>query len=129
MKKEFVKYEQALALKELGFDGPCFGFYTHNEKLCRYGSTNDSVDFQMCTHSEIYNTYSLSPTFSQAFRWFRDKGFGIEIYSKSNDNEEWYYLTKKGTIDTPDKPYNLYEEAESACLDKLIEICKTKTND
>ena len=83
----------------------------------------------MCTHSEIYNTYSLSPTFSQAFRWFRDKGFGIEIYSKSNDNEEWYYLTKKGTIDTPDKPYNLYEEAESACLDKLIEICKTKTND
>ena len=27
MNKEFVKYEQALALKELGFDEPCIGWY------------------------------------------------------------------------------------------------------
>jgi hypothetical protein len=24
--KDFIPYEQALALKELGFDEPCFGF-------------------------------------------------------------------------------------------------------
>lgn len=28
MKKEFVTYEIALKLKELGFDEPCFGYYT-----------------------------------------------------------------------------------------------------
>ena len=27
MKKEFIPYEQALALKELGFDQPCFATY------------------------------------------------------------------------------------------------------
>ena len=27
MNKEFIPYEQALALKELGFDEPCFGQY------------------------------------------------------------------------------------------------------
>ena len=27
MNKEFIPYEQALALKELGFDEPCFGYY------------------------------------------------------------------------------------------------------
>ena len=30
MKKEFVPYEPALALKELGFDEPCFGKYLSN---------------------------------------------------------------------------------------------------
>ena len=27
MDKEFFPYEEALALKELGFDEPCFGYY------------------------------------------------------------------------------------------------------
>jgi hypothetical protein len=27
LETEFIPYEQALALKELGFDEPCFGFY------------------------------------------------------------------------------------------------------
>jgi hypothetical protein len=28
MNKEFIPYEQALDLKELGFDEPCFGWYS-----------------------------------------------------------------------------------------------------
>ena len=31
MKREFVPYELALKLKELGFDGTCFGWYENNE--------------------------------------------------------------------------------------------------
>ena len=27
MENEFIPYEQALALKELGFDEPCIGYY------------------------------------------------------------------------------------------------------
>ena len=30
MNKEFIPYDQALALKELGFDEPCFGYYNYN---------------------------------------------------------------------------------------------------
>ena len=122
MKNEFVTYEQAVALRELGFDEPCLAKHDLKHILLRVEECKSQENAQELD-------YILAPLYQQAFRWFRDKGFGIEIYSKSNDNEEWYYLTKKGTIDTPDKPYNLYEEAESACLDKLIEILKTKTND
>ena len=32
MNKEFITYEQALALKELGFDEPCLGWYWYDEK-------------------------------------------------------------------------------------------------
>ena len=139
MTKEFVTYEQALALKELGFDEPCFGYYTHNEKLCRYGSTNDSVDFQMCTHSEIYNTYSLSPTFSQAFRWFREK---YKLYPEiglhdREDEETWRftisilgYYELAYNQNVGEEPYHkTYEEAEQACLDKLIKIVKNKQDE
>jgi hypothetical protein len=33
MNKEFVPYEQALALKELGFNEPCFGYYNTDPYL------------------------------------------------------------------------------------------------
>jgi hypothetical protein len=32
MNREFIPYEQALALKELGFDEPCFGWWFTDEK-------------------------------------------------------------------------------------------------
>lgn len=32
MQKEFIPYEQALALKELGFDKPCFGYYVETKE-------------------------------------------------------------------------------------------------
>ena len=31
MKKEFVPYEQALELKQLGFDGKCFAAYDYRD--------------------------------------------------------------------------------------------------
>ena len=136
MIKEFVKYEQALSLKELGFDEPCFGYYTHNQKLCIDISTNDSVDFYMCTHIEIYKTYSLAPLYQQAFRWFREKH---KLYPEiglhdREDEETWRftisilgYYELAYNQNVGEEPYHkTYEEAELACLDKLIEICKNK---
>ena len=32
MNKEFVNYEQALALKELGFNESCFGYYIETKE-------------------------------------------------------------------------------------------------
>jgi hypothetical protein len=32
MEKEFISYEIALKLKELGFDEPCFDFYDNNQE-------------------------------------------------------------------------------------------------
>jgi hypothetical protein len=134
MNKEFVPYELAVKLKQLGFDKPCFGYY----KKTSLGNDSQNLVIQQ-TEIGFYNvilipehTRILAPLFQQAFRWFREKNqldTSINtVYSKYNDT-----LSKKysGVID--DKSvftnigfYDTYEEAELACLDKLIEIVETK---
>lgn len=61
-------------------------------------------------------------------RWFRKKGFRFCIIDDHSDNEkpysfttehEYYYDTGSGN-----DWYKTYEEAELACLKKLIEICR-----
>ena len=115
MNKEFVPYEQALALKELGFDEPCFGRYWNGElKILMFSE-------QFINPSHV----ALAPTFFQAFRWFREKyGLPSWIYT-SNNKEYWYSVLKDGRMLVRDyKPFETYEEAELACLKKLIEIVK-----
>jgi hypothetical protein len=62
MEKEFIPYEQALALKELGFDEPCFGYYTNQSHLII-----DEIASQQGS-SEI----TSAPTWQSAFKWFRE---------------------------------------------------------
>lgn len=64
IKREFIPYEQALALKELGFDEPCFAIY--------YNKTREFV------LGKIVNEYTLevrtwAPLYQQAFRWLYQK--------------------------------------------------------
>ncbi len=42
MNKEFIPYEQALALKELGFDEPCFAWYVSEKHGLEYGKVIQS---------------------------------------------------------------------------------------
>jgi hypothetical protein len=68
-----------------------------------------------------------APLYQQAFRWFREK-YGLKSsisYSMLDDNN-WYFQFDKSGIEYG---FKTYEEAESECLDKLIEICKTKINE
>ena len=109
MEKEFIPYEQALALKELGFDEPCLGFYDEfKDNLVAYG------------HSE---GYSRAPTFSQAFRWFREK-YGIFSSVWCFETEQKFFIEFGFGIHKFE--VNNKEEAELECLKKLIEIVKRK---
>lgn len=42
MNREFIPYEFALKLKELGFDESCFGWYNYGT-LCLFGEYNLTV--------------------------------------------------------------------------------------
>jgi len=114
MKNEFIPYEQALALKELGFDEPCFGWFTTG--YLRVGSVESK-------HVQGLGEL-LAPLYQQAFRWFREK-YGLNHFVELDvDCGPNYYngyvlcsLVYHG---------NNYEEAELACLKKLIEL-STKT--
>jgi hypothetical protein len=120
MTQEFVPYEQALALKELGFDEPCFRSYDKSGNLVR----------------AVWQEIECStPTFSQAFRWFREK-YNIDAWfqpfvaQNKNDipylpDESYSYFIFKDGVFVCDKVDLLDpEEAELACLIKLIEIVK-----
>ena len=119
MEKEFVPYELAVKLKELGFDEPCLAFY--NGKFIQ----STEFDFDSYNSKDIGDC-PLAPTFSQAFRWFREK-HGLCIVIKPIDDKKielGYNLTKNGLIMGG---YTTYEKAELACLTKLIEIVETKS--
>ena len=65
-----------------------------------------------------------APTFSQAFRWFREK---YELYSFVFKFDEGFgYETYKEGITQTNESFDTYEEAEHGCLEKLIEIVKEK---
>lgn len=120
LEKEFVPYQEALELKEIGFDEPCFALYGKSEGHL-YMIHNDKFDVVDNIH------FIKAPTFSQAFKWFREKGFEVSVYSKNN--VDWFFLIKKDVITTNDVVYKNEEDAELACLRKLIEIVKNeKTN-
>lgn len=128
MEKEFIPYEIALKLKELGFDEPCFGKWLSNlqsnwkdyELILEMGMNEEFEDNR--------NVYLLqgacsAPTYSQAFRFFREKYklSGVpthQSYDIYNIESEEYFIEIY--------PLQSYEEAELACLKKLIEIIKKK---
>ena len=129
MEKEFVSYEIALALKKVGFDEPCFGFYK-----------SDKLEFQdfFSQNKKRTNSWYTSlngctaPTFSQVFKFFREK-YGLEGFvtplfrAKLNISfEERKYDANivNGTERFYKKGFATHKEAELECLKKLIEIVK-----
>lgn len=122
MKNEFVIYEQALALKELGFNEPCFGVFQTQE--------NNRLVIQYFQKSSLKVATHLlpAPTFSQCFKWFRDnydlKAYiiPIEYLDGTQETYQWNIFNEchSGVEQLT------YEEAEQACLDKLIELVKNK---
>ena len=124
MKKEFVPYGLALELKELGFDEPCFGYYDPNKKF-EYLNWETFKDFPyLAKNSEWQDLYG-APTYSQAFRWFREEhALCIVIKPIDDKNLELGYNLLKNGLMMGSHP--TYEEAELACLQKLIVIVKSR---
>ena len=114
--KDFVPHEEALALKELGFDEPCFGLWNLN-------NGKHEVDvIGVCKYSKEFKYREvLAPLYQQAFRWFREqhKLSGVPTHQSYD-----IYNIETGECITEVYPLESYEEAQLACLRKLIEIVK-----
>lgn len=105
--KYFVTYEQAIALKKLGFDLPVNHYYSNNqlEELVD-GSTSN---YDNCNSSDYIDSICSAPTLEQAHAWIRNKGLLIVPYSMSFEN--WQYrICRKGKSF---KESTLYEDLES----------------
>jgi hypothetical protein len=122
IEKDFVPYEESFELDKLDFGEDCFAWYVSET----YG-----MEIGRVIKDDLINDAVLAPTYSQAFRFFRNKyNINAQIafceYSVSSENS-W-----KFTFDNPTNvliwngKFNTYEEAELECLKVLIEMVKTK---
>jgi hypothetical protein len=148
MEKEFINYIEALALKELGFDEPCFAYFYHHQEY--------KILFDNPTQARNYNSIKVDvgsifdndvervkkgleslgdsvsrltsiPLYQQAFSFFRDK-YGLDgwvvPYLKLNGSKVYSYIIEGADYDEEDCELNTHEEAELECIKKLIEIRK-----
>ena len=130
MNKEFIPYEQALELKELGFGSVCFGFYNPRHEIGDLRANPLYEHSGGCFDNYNRTDYLVSaPLYQQAFRWFREK-YGI-MYTVHNNIENWkntfhgaYSKINSNYESDYTDDYKTYEEAELACLKKLIELVK-----
>jgi hypothetical protein len=112
MNQEFIPYEQALELKELGYDIDSVSGYSYPDSD------------KLLTQAILYQ---------QAFRWFREKHNlkgGILYIGGLKPETTWWDIYVVGHYNIEynemEMKYQPYEEAELACLKKLIEIVKNK---
>jgi hypothetical protein len=156
MEKEFVPYELAIKLKELGFEDECMAYYSislteveHEEDGTSgpFGWKQGEVTFEKRFFINNYKGIdssnenwleSAAPLFQQAFRFFREKYLLFHWITPMHDDTTSYYyeiIDESGTnkyesinslYQTPDKSWRAYEEAELACLEKLIEIVENQ---
>jgi hypothetical protein len=121
MEKEFVSYEIALELKQLGFDEPCFGYFQENKTKVIIDNSG------LITNSNFSKIFSedrfrlVTPLYQQVFRWFREK-YGVYTRPEKFDEKTWW--VEWGGWNS--SICETYEEAEHEWLLKLIETVKTK---
>lgn len=134
LEKEFANYERSLALKELGFDEECIAFCYDDETTESTGIyyAEEGV-FWENFNGDDYNERVLRvsmPLKQQVFRWFREKydydisivkrtpkSYKFEIQKLDSEGDDYFFN---------DFSFDTYEEAEDACIDKLIELAKNK---
>jgi hypothetical protein len=124
MNKEFVPYEQALALKELGFDEPCFVYWVFDGVKTTLSTSHNKSGWSMIgfKNNQMAKKAGLCTAllYQQAFRW---------LLALANKDK---HFTNKWTISYNEDYYSLFLggcnmgvfEAELECLKKLIEIVK-----
>ena len=117
MEKEFVTYEQALALSKLNYNGNYNYVFDIYKSLWNGSVRADGKEF------------IAAPLKQQVFRWFREK-YGWYLDLGHSERVDFYYAILKNSEPFEWRnDYSTYEEAENACIDKLIEIAKQQDNE
>jgi len=130
---EFIPYTQALELKQLGFNEPCWAWYNIPDEDVRYcysegrsPITNIQEEWDAKIDGKPVENIGL-PTFSQAFKFIREKYNLIGLVEGGYDNGKniFTYVIWEGFKDIiTDDYFETPEEAELNCLNELIKMLK-----
>jgi hypothetical protein len=130
LEDEFGSYEQAVALKELGFDEECLDYYYKVYK-------KDIIElwkFSKTQWPDTSHPIVWAPLKQQIFKFFRDK-YNLEGVTQRHDDgtafKFWIhkYHENNKSIEYGGYDYPSHEEAENACIDKLIELVKQQEDE
>ena len=116
MNKQFIPYEQALEIKELGFKEECAAHYLDEDDLELKWKIYRNLSFNT-------NNCVQAPLYQQAFRWFREK-YNFH-YSIGKTNICVYHIPINNYHTTfMIQDCKTYEEAELECIKKFISHAK-----
>lgn len=123
---EFVKYEYAVRLVNLGYNQRCMlAFYRDKNFELIVNAKNGYSQLDLSKNNHI-----SAPLYQQVFRWFRkEHGLYSSIVPKKSwpddfvSGVEWYVSICGGNGKEigPDGVYS-YSEAQEECVKRLIEI-------
>ena len=123
--EDFITYDQAVKLKELGFDWKCYTFY-HWDNWCGLS------DSGICENHNMFEKCFSAPTLSQAQKWLREVKDIIVLATCNLDYEkghEWYWFVDKDVdIEDPEHFYETYEQALSTAIDKALDLLTQPNN-
>lgn len=115
MKDEFVPYEIALAMKELGFDERCYAYYSTHHSVPTFHSYYPSG---LDNESKWNDDVTIVPLYQQAF----------DYLMSFLEDEDFLIFYKNGNVDIALKKPEVIEcEDKDACLRKLIEIVRDES--
>lgn len=140
MKEQFVNYDIAFKLKELGFSEECFGWY-HTERTYReYDKKRLVIEPSVVRQIDGFG-YSIikTPLYQQAFKWFRDVHNihgevkilgGSNIHGLRKKGYEKIYIWEIHNLNdkmwseglSVSKEYFFHEEAQETCINEMIKL-------
>lgn len=142
--KDIVPYEQSLELKELGFNNNCSYAYCEKGGFNKYTGKREPLIYILRTDVNPFGQYfkgknwnldfglnknkvkCSAPTFSQSFRFFREKGYNSHIEIEEFNLKTYSYRITVFDEYSIGNVFNSYETAELECLKQLIKIIKNE---
>ena len=136
MKEQFVTYEIALALKELGFDEECLVYFNNDKYRDLICTCENGMDGDFTVHH--YSGDVNAPLWQQVIDWFDNKNIiiGIDInpgtlFYRVHLYKRYYHNPGRLIIGEYflSGEFNNFiskEEAREQAILKAIELCKEK---
>lgn len=136
--EDFVTYEQALALKKLGFDEKCLFAYNENVTLIPHHYTCDGTVYTTdlyCSSNKHYykdKDFCDAPTLAHAQKWLiKEKKYYVNPDADISDVWLWEIVNLRNSnlICMWNQPnqhnhYNSYEKALSAGITECLKMLK-----
>lgn len=121
--EDFVTFEQAKALEELGFDGfkwDCDFWYYYNYV------NHDKPIFARCEQVDSYDVQEhwYAPTLAHAQKWLREVKETEAIVNRIDENIYNYTIYGQLANLSAKTHFNFYEQALSAGIDAALELLK-----